>query len=93
MGARTEAISIVQDGVQEMNQDQWKIKLVRNISGIESCLHYDLPKDYCDMLEGVVSGAIEDEYVDSIYAGIYKHIEKKFYFGAWETAKLIAPES
>jgi hypothetical protein len=75
-----------------MSHDVWKIHLVRNISGIESSLHYDLPKEYGDMLEGVASGAIEDEYVNSIYSGIYKHIEKKFYSGGWESAKLIAPE-
>ena len=75
-----------------MSEKSWKIHLVRNVSGIESSLHYDLPKEYGDMLEGVVSGVIEDEYVNSIYSGIYKHIEKKFYSGGWESAKLIAPE-
>ena len=76
-----------------MSEKSWKIRLVRNISGIESSLHYNLPKEYGDMLEGLASGYIEDEYVDSIYSGIYKHIEKKFYYGGWESAKLIAPES
>ena len=66
-----------------MNDNRWKVKMVRKLTNkvspdviCESSFEYELPADYGDMLSGW--DHIDDEYKDSVFAGIQQHLQKKF---------------
>ena len=62
---------------------EWQALMIRQLTNkqtpdviAESKIYYTLPADYQDMLNG--QDLIDDEYRQSIFAAINKHLQKKF---------------
>ena len=79
-----------------MNDNRWKVKMIRKLTNkvspdviCESSFEYELPADYGDMLNGL--DHIDDEYKDSVFAGISAHLIKKFAGSGFFAKELISP--
>jgi hypothetical protein len=80
-----------------MKDNRWKVKMVRQLTNkvspdviCESSFEYELPADWGDMLNGLEQ--IDSAYHDSVFAGIQKHLQKKFAADGFFGLELICPE-
>ena len=79
-----------------MNDNRWKVKMVRKLTNkvspdviCESSFDYELPADYSSMLESFEH--IDDEYKGSVLDGVNKHLIKKFAKSGFFAKELISP--